>query len=313
MNRTAKVTIGTLSILLMLAVGWAVRGEHGAQAQAQLTQTRMRQALGVAGETEQGDDARLLKGNLTLPCISAPPSSMSTTDTGVMGSGFVLMLGLLVAVYRRLGGFPLSVWTVVQRERARSEPRVLDAMAEAVASKSGQAIIAVHAYQEQIAESLRAQVADAETRARVAERRAADAGTTLSAAADLVRELHRSLEAARILTRELRELRVISPKEPTARPAPLPSVSAADTESDDGDRTTTEVPGAPPGSARSDAEEPGFDEQDENTRVANRPATLPDARANGVSALRVNIPLGADCVAVQVGAAVLDRDGGPAR
>jgi hypothetical protein len=210
--------------------------------------------------------------------------------------GLVVMPVLLVALYRRLGDLPLSVWAVAQRERARSEPRALDAMAEAVAAKSGQALIVIQAYQEQIAESLRAQIADAETRARVAERRAADAGTALSAAADLVRELHRSLEAARILTRELRELRTVSPKEPSpkepsVRPAPL--VSAADTESDDGERTTTEVPfndgaasgpkprapsepDAPPSSARGGAEEPGFDE-DENTMIASRPATLPSA------------------------------------
>jgi hypothetical protein len=188
--------------------------------------------------------------------------------------GLVLTPALLVVLYRRLGDLPRSVWAVAQRERARNEPRTLDAMAEAVAVQSGQAIIVIQAYQEQIAESLRAQIADAETRARVAERRAADAATALSAAADLVRELHRSLEAARILTRELRELRAAPPKERPASPAASPVV--ADANPDDGERKTTEVPGPPPSCADGNAEEPGFDE-DESTMIASRPATLPSA------------------------------------
>jgi hypothetical protein len=205
--------------------------------------------------------------------------------------GLALTPALLVALYRRLGDLPLAVSAAAQRDRARTEARTqaiaLDSMAEAVAAKSGQAVIATQSYQEQTAESLRCQIAEAETRARVAERRAAEAVKALSAAAELVRELHGALDTALGLARELRELHLAASSVVKTGPDPAPGCAQKnDADSDDGERKTTEVPGppshegapAPPAStaeARS-TDRTSFDDSDE-TMVAGRAATLPTA------------------------------------
>ena len=206
--------------------------------------------------------------------------------------GLAVTPALLVALYRRLGDLPFAVSAAAQRERARTEPRALDAMAEAVAAKSGQAVIAVQAYHEQLAHSLRGQVADAETRARVAERRAGEATRALGAAAELVRELHGALDTALGLAREMRELHLAATTaEPVRAVAPV-AAKPAEGESDDGERKTTEVPGPPsrfvaheggsapatvrPPAASGGADRPSFDDSDE-TMIAGRPATLPAA------------------------------------
>ncbi len=191
--------------------------------------------------------------------------------SALIAVGLVLTPALLLLLYRRLGALPLAVSAAVQRSSSTRdrEDRALDAMAEAVAAKSGRAVMAIHAYQEQMVDSLRAQVADAEVRARAAERRAADATRALGAAADLVRELHGALDTALGLARELRELQL------TAAITMGPEATTGDAEADDGERRTTEVHGpAPQGAAPTATDRPSFDDSDE-TMVAGRPATLP--------------------------------------
>jgi hypothetical protein len=109
--------------------------------------------------------------------------------TVLLSAGLALALALLIAIHRRLSGLPLAVWALARREREANATKALDAMKEEVAARAGLAVVAIRRYEEQIGATFRAQVAEAETRARMAERRAADAATALEAAAVLVREL----------------------------------------------------------------------------------------------------------------------------
>jgi hypothetical protein len=103
--------------------------------------------------------------------------------------GAALNLTLWGALYRKLHGLPLDVWKVAQRSRTVDETRALDVLQAAAASRLGGLVIGVQTYHEQLAGLVRAQVAEAEVRARVTERRAADAGIALDAASALVRDL----------------------------------------------------------------------------------------------------------------------------
>jgi hypothetical protein len=194
----------------------------------------------------------------------------------------VLVLAVVLAIYRALRRLPLAVWSIVKRERNQDDGRALDTMKEAVAVRAGQAVIAIQTYQEQIAHSLRAQIAEAETRTRIAERRAADTATALEAASTLVRELRAALEAASGLTRELgAQLSAAPPRPPlpstmppSAPPPGLPADRLAGVE--DTDRKTIEMP-SPPASASGISpvdDEGGFGDDAEQTRVADRPAAL---------------------------------------
>jgi hypothetical protein len=189
----------------------------------------------------------------------------------------------------------------VQKERTRTERQALDAMAEAVAAKSGQAVIALTTYQEQMTENLRAQVAEAETRARVAERRVAETGRGLGALAEIARKLHSALESAERLAdvgrelhgaldtalglaRELRDLH-IGTSVGTSVVAVTAILPPGPDSADDGDRQTAELSpteGAPaplPSTAEGAAaggDRKSFDDSDE-TMIAGRRATLPAA------------------------------------
>lgn len=187
----------------------------------------------------------------------------------------VLALALLLAIHRALSRIPIAVWSIAKRERNQDDGRTLDAMKEAVATRAGHAVIAIQTYQEQIAHSLRAQIADAETRARVAERRAADTTTALEAASTLVRELRAALDTASMLARELAAQHPPRPPLTTSMPpsAPPPVLPS---EAEDTERKTTEMPSPPaPASdvAHVDGDDGGFGD-DEQTRVADRPAAL---------------------------------------
>lgn len=230
--------------------------------------------------------------------------------SALAGLALALALALLVALHLRVSGLPHALLALARKERAQDGGTLLDAMKEAVAARSGQAVIAVQTYQEQMAQSLRAQVAEAETRARVAERRAADTATALEAASALLRELRAALDVASNHTRELRAHRSRpGPTLPPASPAP-PPVTLPD--ADEAERTTVEMPppapsapslaepppdapasgcqprteasgraGAsppPPGPVRlvplASVEDEPIDDEDEKTRVADRPATF---------------------------------------
>jgi len=107
----------------------------------------------------------------------------------IVSLGAALNLALWGAVYRKLDGIPHHVWKAAQRDRAADETRALDVLQAAAASRLGGLVIGVQTYHEQLAGLARAQVADAEVRARMTERRAADAGIALDAASALVRDL----------------------------------------------------------------------------------------------------------------------------
>lgn len=191
----------------------------------------------------------------------------------------VVAYGTLVGVLDgKLRDLPSAVRTLIRKEREQDGVRQLDAMKEAVAARAGQAVIAIQSYQEQLAHSLRAQIADAETRARIVERRAADTTTALEAASTLVRELRAALDSAAALSRELAaQLRAAPPRPPRSTTVP-PSAPppALPTDADDTERKTTEMPSPPPtasGVPRVDGDDGGFGD-DEQTKVTDRPAAL---------------------------------------
>ncbi len=132
--------------------------------------------------------------------------------TFLLVAGLAVALALLVAVHYRLGDLPADVWSLARRERAEDAPRAIDAMKEAVAAKAGAAVLALQRYEDNLAASFRAQVADAEMRARMSEMRAADSVTALQAATALVRELRSALETAK----EPPVTRILPPSTPPA-------------------------------------------------------------------------------------------------
>jgi hypothetical protein len=174
-------------------------------------------------------------------------------------AGLVLVLALLVGLHFRVTGLPMALAALARKERAQDGGSLLDAMKEAVATRSGQAVIAVQTLQEQLAQSLRIQIAEAETRARMAERRAADTTTALEAASTVLRELRATLEAASEVSRELRTLQKETDKPSTRppfgssrprelaspRPPPRWEASSATEDGDDAERKTWEMSSAP--------------------------------------------------------------------
>lgn len=144
--------------------------------------------------------------------------------------GAALNLALWGALFHRLRTLPLSVWQVAQRNRAADENRALDVLQAAAASRLGGLVIGLRGYHDQLAGLARAQVAEAEVRARVTERRASDALVALDVASALVRDL-------RVLAEDLPSLlgrRGI--EEHAAAPLDRAPVPSAD------ERATVEVP-----------------------------------------------------------------------
>src|SRR5215468_7125884 len=95
--------------------------------------------------------------------------------TWPLAAGFAVVIALLfIVVSRKLDGIPRAVWSLAKKERDAEAPKALDAMKEAVAAKAGASVVAIRQYEEGIAASFRSQVAEAEMRARMGERRAAD-------------------------------------------------------------------------------------------------------------------------------------------
>jgi len=179
-----------------------------------------------------------------------------------LGAG--LHLTLFVATYRALAALPERVWKLAQAERTATEARALTALQEVAATKVGSLVLGLRAYHDQFETHLRAQVAEAEVRARVAERRSLDAGTALDAASTLVAELRGLVEdLPRLLARAAVQHAVegtptLPPKRDAgADPAP--------------DHATIE------GGHADDADEP----EEERTHVAPRP--LPGLCATGSS------------------------------
>jgi len=80
----------------------------------------------------------------------------------------------------------------------RTAAAMIEAMGQDIQARVERGVAALTQHQEQLAESYRTQIAMAETRARVAEARAADTVTALQAATILVRELRETLDARAI-------------------------------------------------------------------------------------------------------------------
>ena len=94
------------------------------------------------------------------------------------------------ALYHKLHRLPPSLWkAAAPRDRAADEKRALDVLQEAAASRIGGLVIGIRTYHEQLGGIVQAQLAEAEVRARISERRASEAGVALCAASALVRDL----------------------------------------------------------------------------------------------------------------------------
>jgi hypothetical protein len=160
--------------------------------------------------------------------------------TALLAAGLVLARALLIALHYRLDGLPVALGIEVRRERQDNATRALDLMKEAVATKAGAAVLSIQRHEENLAAGHRAQVAEAQLRARMSEVRASDTVTALTAAVELVRELRQALDQ---LPRE------------AALPPPI----------DPSERVTMEMKPAAPSD---DEERPA---EDDLTRVADRP------------------------------------------
>jgi hypothetical protein len=135
-----------------------------------------------------------------------------------------LVLALLAAILRKLDGLPPRVWGIAQRERAREESTALEVLTDSTRARVTTIVAGLRAYEEQVAASWRDQIASGETRARVAERRAADVGVALSAATDLVREARELRDALELLVVRGRDRDRASPR--LASPSVAPPGSA---------------------------------------------------------------------------------------
>jgi hypothetical protein len=103
-----------------------------------------------------------------------------------VGAG--VCLTLWGVIYLKLAAIPRTVWEIVRQERAAETTRAQTALQEAAAVRVGAVVRSLRVYEEQVAAAYRVQIADAENRARVTERRSSEAGVALGAASELVRE-----------------------------------------------------------------------------------------------------------------------------
>src|SRR5258708_5972917 len=91
-----------------------------------------------------------------------------------VGTG--LNLALWATLHLRLDGLPLRIWSVAKRDRAEGDKRALTLLQEGTAAKVGAIVHSLREHEEHVADAFRAQVAEAEIRARVSERRSSEAG-----------------------------------------------------------------------------------------------------------------------------------------
>jgi hypothetical protein len=194
----------------------------------------------------------------------------------VLCAGFALTLALGFAVHRRLDGLPLRIWSIAKKERAQDEGAAVTALQEATAAKVGPIVTSLKAYHEQIAAGFRAQVADAQMRARIAERQSSEAGVALRTASELVRE-------ARALREELAELLG------AGRVAPEPGPSA---EADAATLLPPEpaAPGARKLAVVGSGQAPDADSEDSGAWIHNpRPSDADDPRPSDADGERTRV------------------------
>jgi hypothetical protein len=126
-------------------------------------------------------------------------------DVVIVCVGTGINLALWGAVYLRLDRLPWSVWSLARKERLESDAAGQTLLQERTATKVGAIVKSLREYDEHVAASFRAQVAEAQVRARVAERQSADAGVALAAASTLVRDLRGLLDGQRAARRGVSE------------------------------------------------------------------------------------------------------------
>jgi hypothetical protein len=198
------------------------------------------------------------------------------TLTVIVSLEAALHVILWAALYYKVQHTPLAVWQALQRTRAADENRALDVLQAAAASRIAGLVLALQSHHEHLAALVRAQIADAEMRARVSERRSSEAGIALDAASTLVRDLRtlaedlpslfdrRALQTGIALgeaaARGPETFRKLDRPEPASRERPSPRVGPP-------------LPAVP---AQNDAERPS---EDELTSVASHP--LPSPREAG--------------------------------
>ncbi len=112
-----------------------------------------------------------------------------------VGAGAALNLALWVALWRKVDELPAAFLALARRERADAEARALTVLQEMAAARVTSITLSLQSLEEQHIERNRNERAEAEVRARVAERRAHDTGTALAPAGALVRELRATLDA----------------------------------------------------------------------------------------------------------------------
>jgi hypothetical protein len=161
---------------------------------------------------------------------------MSIAITLCLCGGLALTLALVVAVHHKVDALPPRIWSIAKQERAQDAGAAVTALQEATAARVGPIVVSIRAYEEQIAATFRAQVADAQMRARIAERQSSEAGVALRAASELVRE-------ARVLRDDLARLllagvipggaRSVAPAERRTAPLLPPAPCAPDADSED--------------------------------------------------------------------------------
>jgi hypothetical protein len=165
--------------------------------------------------------------------------------TALIGAGIALALLLLIDLRRKLDAIPQRIYGIAKQERDRDERHATTALTEATAAKVISITAGLRVYEEELAATSRLQMADAEKRARMAERRLADAGTALEAAAALVRELRAVLDGLRAAPPA-----VASEPDPDTRATvemlpPATSVSPGDSEDEEPEELTTVTMRAP--------------------------------------------------------------------
>jgi predicted component of type VI protein secretion system len=148
--------------------------------------------------------------------------------TNVVALIAIVLVLVLALISWKIDMIPRRLLALVKQERAREDGQAQTALLEAAAAKVGPVVAGIRTYHDQLEASLRAQLAEAETRARVSERRALDASTYLQAASTLVADL-----------RNLRDERALLVRAPTVASAPAPEPSAEPGDPDQ--RVTTEV------------------------------------------------------------------------
>jgi hypothetical protein len=142
---------------------------------------------------------------------------VGTNIVAVIAIVAIVLLLLLALIAVRIDQIPARIFNLMKQERAREDNRAQTALLEAAALKVGPLIAGIRTHHDQFAASLQAQLAEADTRERIAERRALDASTYFEAASTLVGDLRGVRDDLSSLVQRTAEARVVV-SEPSAGP-----------------------------------------------------------------------------------------------